>query len=59
VDTSLTSATYQGLWAHLQQPLATTAGIYNSYASRKLRNGNVRKGKQALHYWAIVIIIKA
>ena len=30
VDYSSTGATHLGLWAHLQQPLATTAGIYNS-----------------------------
>ena len=30
VDFSSTGATYQGLWAHLQQPLATTTGNYNS-----------------------------
>ena len=30
VHYSSTGATHLGLWAHLQQPLATTAGIYNS-----------------------------
>ncbi len=30
VNYSSTGATHLGLWAHLQQPLATTAGIYNS-----------------------------
>ena len=30
VDYSSTGATYLGLWAHLQQPLATTTGNYNS-----------------------------
>ena len=30
VDYSSNGATYLGLWAHLQQPLATTAGLNNS-----------------------------
>ena len=30
VDYSSTGATYLGLWAHLQQPLATATGIYES-----------------------------
>ena len=30
METSATSTTYLGLWAHLQQPLATATGIYES-----------------------------
>ncbi len=30
VSYSSTGATHLGLWVHLQQPLATTAGTYNS-----------------------------
>ena len=45
VDYSSTGATHLGLWAHLQQPLATTAGINNSYTTvPTLRTVRAREG---------------
>ncbi len=51
VDYSSTGATYLGLWAHLQQPLATTTGIYSSYTTvSKLRTvRSTRRTKNLLN----------
>jgi hypothetical protein len=47
VDYSSTGATYQGLWAHLQQPLATTTGIYASYPTvTNLRTVRAQEGQE-------------
>jgi hypothetical protein len=44
---SSTSATHLGLWAHLQQPLATTAGKYNSKPTElNLRTVRAQKDRE-------------
>ncbi len=49
VDYSSTGATYQGLWAHLQQPLAATTGIYRSNSTvSDLRTVRAQEGQKNL-----------
>ncbi len=44
---SSTGATHLGLWAHLQQPLATAAGLYNSFHTvPTLRTVRAQKDKE-------------
>ena len=56
VDYSSTGATHLGLWAHLQQPLATTTGIYRlqkqqysvQYTVSNLRTVRAQEGQKNL-----------